>query len=274
VTIVRWQRGPWRSLQLSLLVIEVPPQGMIFGADRNRTVVRSFPDGSTTSEQQSVCKIVRWPGERALAASVGSGGVGKRATNDWLLDFMGRNSEFAEPKQVAERLCTTLQEDFGGKLEMLIVEFGAFAQRGPVVVPEMWHISNVHGMNVWTGEYNAPTATFGVSEQILGERFKGTMPEVLKTRLKFSAESWEPFWFHQTVGLDVFNTLEKSLSNGFAQLQRTRGLRLPATLPDWERYTRMKVLMFGAFFEAFAEPGSRYVGGGADVFSIPWPEKL
>jgi hypothetical protein len=35
----------------------------------------------------------------------------------------------------------------------------------------------------------------------------------------------------------------------------------------------MWVLMYGALFEAFGVPGERYVGGGADVLSIPWPSE-
>jgi hypothetical protein len=42
-------------------------------------------------------------------------------------------------------------------------------------------------------------------------------------------------------------------------------------LRDWERHAKMQVLTYGAYFEAFGAPGQRYVGGGADTLSMPWP---
>ena len=34
----------------------------------------------------------------------------------------------------------------------------------------------------------------------------------------------------------------------------------------------MSVLTYGAYFEAYKGPGEQYVGGGADVVSLAWPE--
>jgi len=33
----------------------------------------------------------------------------------------------------------------------------------------------------------------------------------------------------------------------------------------------MSILTYGAYFEAYRGVGEQYVGGGADVVSIPWP---
>ena len=68
--------------------------------------------------------------------------------------------------------------------------------------------------------------------------------------------------------------LSEGMRQAFAVLHQERRLRPPESLQDWERHCRMWVLMYGAYFDAFGEPGQRYVGGGADVLSIPWPDDL
>jgi hypothetical protein len=76
------------------------------------------------------------------------------------------------------------------------------------------------------------------------------------------------------MNLAVFNTVSSAVKQAFAVLQRSGHLPPPQNLDDWERHARMWVLIYGAYFEAFGAPGQRYVGGGADVLSIPWPDNL
>jgi hypothetical protein len=262
---------------MSILLIEVLPQGMIFAADRNVTVDW---EGSNKGEtvlyraQEIGSKIVRWPHSRALIGAAGLGEIGGQSTYDWLYDFVGDHVDFTEPAAVAMDLRDRLQDEVGNlnPPEGLIVEFGCFAKHDAVTVPEMWHVSNIHGMNKETGDYDPPTNRFGVSERILGYHFKDIQPRDLRAVLKRLADEHNPFWFHQGINLTVFNTLEQEVKKAFRVLQRLGKLEPPHSLQEWERHARMWVLIYGAYFEAFGEPGEKFVGGGADVLSIPWPE--
>jgi hypothetical protein len=262
---------------MSILIIEVLPQGMIFAADRNVTVTREMSGDSETivyQAQEIGSKIVRWPHERALVGAVGLGEISGQSVYDWLYDFVGDHVDFGNPETVALDLRDRLQDTVGrlDPPERLIVEFGTFTQRDGTTVPEMWHITNVHGWNNQTGEYDPPTKTFGAAEQICAKQLKDTPPNEIRAELQTRAASLDPSWFHQGINLTFFNVLEQGVKAAFRTLLEIGKLEPPRSLKDWERHAQMWVLVYGAYFEAFGEPGERLVGGGADVLSIPWPE--
>lgn len=63
------------------------------------------------------------------------------------------------------------------------------------------------------------------------------------------------------------------MKEAFRVLQAAGVLPPPNSLEDWERHAKMWILTFGAYYEAFGGPGEKYVGGGADILSIPWPNQ-
>jgi len=271
-------KGQAEGTPMSTLLIYVLPQGMVFAADRNITVtVPTQADGTGPpvmyQAQDTACKIVRWPRRQALVGYVGLAEIGQQSTHEWLYDFVGDHVNFIDSKQVALDLREKLQETVGDldPPQHLIVEFGTFAIQDGVIVPEMWHVTNVHGMNEKTGEYYAPEKDFRASEQILGNHLKHIRADKLREELRDCADRHDPFWFHQSIDLAIFNTLESAVKAGFKILQDHGRIHPPATLEDWERHARMWILVYGAYFEAFGGPAEKYVGGGADVLSIPWP---
>lgn len=153
-------------------------------------------------------------------------------------------------------------------------QFATFVRREGHIIPEFWHITNIPDLAA-DGEYLPATETFMASERLLGVHLKGhATPKDIRTVLRNFAEASNPFWFHQGLNLAVFNTVSTAVKQAFAVLQGAGRLPRPQNLADWERHARMWVLIYGAYFEAFGAPGQRYVGGGADVLSIPWPEDV
>ena len=257
---------------VSILVCELLPDGIVFAADKNVTTVTFNASGERVSTVQDLgSKILRWPKHRALLGYVGAASVGGQTMYDWLYDFIGDHFDFTEPAVVANDMCTRLQKELGGtKAQQSIVEFAAFATRDGCVVPEFWHITNVHGLTE-TG-YQPASETFIASEQLLRGHLKDQLtPANIRDFLYKRAMAFDPFWFHQGFDLSVFNTVTEAARQAFVALQQCGKLPHPQTLADWERHARMRVLTYGAYFEAFGEPGQRFVGGGADVLSIPWP---
>ena len=262
---------------MSILIIEILPQGMIFAADKNVTVSEEIErlEGVAVYQAQDVgSKILRWPHNRGLIGAVGLAEIGGRSIYDRLYDFVGDHVDFSDPGSVATDLRDLLQR-IAGNLnppEELIVEFGTFTKRDGVTVPEMWHVTNIHGINKQTGEYDPPINEFRAAEQICGVHLKDTPVRNIKSHLATRAALHDPFWFHQGISLVVFNTLEQGVKEAFRALQGYGSLQPPKTLKDWEAHARMWVLIYGAYFEAFGDPGQKFVGGGADVLSIAWPD--
>jgi hypothetical protein len=255
---------------MSIFVSEVLADGIVFAADKNITLTRS---GSSTV-QDSGSKILRWPKRKALLGYVGCAQIGNQTMHDWLYDFIGAHIDFTEPEAVANDMRDRLQNEIGGAGSRgTIVQFATFVRRKGHIVPEFWHVTNIHGL-AENGEYLPASDAFGATERLLGVHLNQATPQNIRTVLRQCAEEFNPFWFHQGINLTVFNTLSGAVKQAFAALQKSGHLSPPQSLADWERHARMWVLIYGAYFEAFGEPGQRYVGGGADVLSIPWPDAL
>ena len=250
--------------------------GFVFAADKNVTITKLDGHGNGVSTVQDLgSKILRWPRRKALVGYVGCAQVGGQTMYDWLYDFMGEHIAFTEPAAVANDMRDRLQRELGGPgATRSIVEFATFARKEGHVVPEFWHITNVHGL-LATG-YQPASDTFIAAEQLLGVHLKNEQisPANIRDYLRSCASQFRPFWFHQGFGLPVFNTVSEAARQAFVLLQQSGQLSPPQTLDDWERHARMWVLNYGAYFEAFGAPGEKYVGGGADVLSIPWPTTL
>lgn len=260
---------------MSILVCEVLPIGIVLAADRNVTITSSDRQGNAISQVQDLgSKILRWPKNRALLGYVGCATVRGQSMHDWLYDVMGDHIGFTDPEVVANDLRDRLQSEIGGPgAPRSIIQFATFARKGGTVVPEYWHVTNVHGIT--NGEYDSPSETFLASERLLGFHLReAASPQNIRQYLDTCAQQFQPFWFHQGIDLAVFNTITEAARQAFVYLHRAGCLAPPQSLQDWERHARMWVLTFGAYFEAFGAPGQRYVGGGADVLSIPWPEDL
>lgn len=261
---------------MSIFVCEVLADGIVFAADKNVTITKIDGQGNCVSTVQDLgSKILRWPKRKALLGYVGCAQVGSQTMHDWLYDFMGEHIAFTEPAVVANDMRDRLQREIGGAdAPQSIVEFAAFAKREGHIVPEFWHITNVPGLTA-TG-YSPSSDTFAATEQLLGVQLKNEQisPANIRDYLRNCTSQFRPCWFHQGFGLHVFNTVSEAARQAFAILQQSGQLPPPQTLDDWERHARMWVLSYGAYFEAFGAPGQKYVGGGADVLSIPWPTTL
>src|ERR1022692_3464189 len=96
---------------MSLLIIEVLPQGIVFAADRFITVTTR--DGADPQllycGQDTGSKILKWPHGKALIGAVGNCSIEGRSLYDWLYDFIGDHIRFKSSEEVAYDLRDRLQ---------------------------------------------------------------------------------------------------------------------------------------------------------------------
>ena len=267
---------------MSILVVQILPQGIIFGADRNVTETSTdvITGGTTTIKhiygQSQRPKVLRWPNNKALVGYVGAAEIAGRPTDEWLYDFIGWN---IYPNSLQE-LAFTLRDEVenrrkidegSSEAEPLIIHLGGFEKRGKYWVPEIWFIRNVY--KLIDGEYDDFRKEYQCSEELWKPEYFGyTTPENIRSELKRIAEAFEPFWFHQGFGLRTFNVLEAYMRDGFKYLVNYHpGHSYPATLKEFERHLKMSILIYESYFQAFKGPAEQYVGGGVDTVKIDWP---
>jgi len=265
---------------MSILVVQVLPQGIIFGADRNitQTIISSDSSGKSVTVirgQSQRPKVLRWPNRRALVGYVGAAKIGDIPTDEWLYDYIGDHLEFDSFEELAQDLADTVEHqralDEGERLpEVLVIHLAGFEERDALQLPIVWYIRNSRGMS--NGDYVDIRKEFLFTEEFWGY-FPSILPRDIRKQLNYLAEKNQPFWFHQGLDLGTFNTLESYLRGALALLWETHPAHSrPQTLGEWEKHLKMTILTYEAYYQAFRGPGEQYVGGGVDTVSLKWPE--
>jgi hypothetical protein len=259
---------------MSILVIEVLHEGVIFGADRNITT--QYDDGTTRQESQS-SKVLTWPHEKCLFGFVGAATMGNLPMRDWLAAIKDSFRDIDSLEAIAGELHKKVQmqrdkDDAHKSPEPLIIHIGGFEKKDGFWVPVVWVIRNTHK----TGRFGyldirhefCCTEVFRTNDLV-----KDIDASEIRKSLKVLAKQFRPFWFHQGIDLFTFNVLHGAVKSAFRLLcEQHPDHDIPITLHEWEKHVRMQVLMYGAYFEAFRSEDKQFVGGGADVVSTPWPE--
>jgi hypothetical protein len=178
-------------------------------------------------------------------------------------------------EQIASTLAHEVQEqravDEGSKpADPMILHVGGFEEKNSSLAPSIWFIRNVYELGQYG--YLDTRKEFAVTEEFW-KYFPGTEPSEIRDRLRVLAKQFNPFWFHQGIDLFTFNVLQGAIKDSFRLLceQHPRH-EIPRTLEEWSCHTKMQVLMYGAYYQAFHPQGAQYVGGGADVLTVPWPD--
>jgi hypothetical protein len=264
------------SRRVSILVVHLVPEGMLFAADRNITATLPSRDGYLLRGQLQRPKVLKWPNRDAIVGYVGEGRIGDTPTDEWLYAFIGRNIEFSDYTTLGQTLGTELEAamqagDIAGPLTL---HLGGFEQHDGQWTPRIWFIHNTAGLD----DYGPIQGTaFVWSDEIANEPYypDKTGDEIRDAvRANVAAGSLLSFSFRQGYDLGAFNAIDTGLRDAMQAIVHGHPLNLhpfPTSLDEWAKHLRMAVLGYSAYFGAFYAPYEQYVGGGADVVSAPWP---
>lgn len=260
---------------MSILIIEVLSEGIIFGADRN--ITSTYTNGTTL--QNSQCsKVFKWPNDEILFGSVGNAEINGRPINEWLnsikSDFDGMQSIEEISKKLSSKIEEQRRSDEGSNpARPFIAHLGGFVKKVSYEesywVPEIWFIRNTHKL----GKYKYLDYKKGyLCTEEFWKYFENIDISEIRKVLKVQAKRFDPFWFHQGLDLLTFNVLQNSIKSSFKLLCESHPDHdIPTNLTEWSKHVKMQILMYGSYFEAFHSEGKRFVGGGADIIFIPWP---
>lgn len=257
---------------MSILVVECLSEGLIFGGDRNITI--TTPDGSTTQKSDHP-KVLKWPNDNYLFGFVGAAQIAAMPMHEWLSTLTEEFRSKTSLKDIVVELNNKVKtqriiDEGNSPAQPLIIHIGGFEKKDNYWIPQVWFIRNVyeHGQFGYLDirkEFDCDDAFY--------KEFKDVHPSEIRKVLKVQAKQFKPFWFHQGIDLFTFNVLQESIKSSFRLLcQRHPDHGIPTTLEEWSKHVRMQVLMYGAYYEAFNSMDEQYVGGGADVISLSWPD--
>jgi hypothetical protein len=258
---------------MSILVVEIVSEGMIFGADRNITL--STADGRTQQDRPQR-KVLRWPNERTLFGFVGAASINGQPIENWLQSIRPQFANCSGLEQIAQNLRTLIEaqrdaDEGAGPAQGMLVHIGGFEQRDGFWLPHVWHITNTPRLGLY-GYLDFSKNYTCIEHMYLNPPLKDIHPSELQRFLGVLAKQFQPFWFHQGLDLFTFNVLDSAIRSSFKLLcERHPDHTIPTSLEEWSKHVKMQVLMYGAYYEAFRPIGQRYVGGGADIEYLAWP---
>jgi hypothetical protein len=256
---------------MSILVIEVVSEGLIFAADRNITMQHASGSVSRGTPQP---KVLRWPKDDVLFGFVGAATLNGKPIHEWLEDVRSEFASIATLKELSEKLSVRIQnqraQDEGSSAaQPMIVHIGGFEVRDGSNTPSIWYIRNVYKLGQFG--YLDFRKDYQVTEEFW-RYFPNIDASEIRDHLKVIAKQFQPFWFHQGIDLLTFNVLQEAIKSAFRLLcQQHPRHDIPVTLQEWSQHARLQVLMYGAYYEAFHAPPQQAVGGGADVVTLSWP---
>jgi hypothetical protein len=269
---------------VSILVVQLVRDGLLFGADRNVTTKLSRGAEVLATGQSLHPKVLKWPNHDVVVGYVGRATIREGVyIDEWLYDFIGRNlhadlSQLTHEnlKQLAYELKDRLEFELSGKVAdaAMVLHLGGFVEDADQWKPEVWYIHNTEA------PYVNVRAKFDVSEEI-PKYFPGMTGDQIQTEVERRAQAWQPFWFHQGYDLPTFNLLDEVLRDGMRAIVQTHpdhlhplpdSLFYEDSLREWSKHLEMAILSYGAYFAAFYQPFKQFVGGGADVVWAARPQ--
>jgi hypothetical protein len=279
-----FQSSKWR-FQMSILLSAYFPEGIVFAADKNSTLLYLTPDGVTQDvEPGSATKVFPWPRNKAVVGYVGLGTLAGNSMDEWMRRFIAETADFDDLRSVAHQMRDRVEEDFqrdypeGTDVSKygLIIHLGGFTYDTDKPVPAMYHFSNT-GLDPNSG-YKPATSNFKQPrDSIRGMGRKAGVTDASDYRpwLEQMYSKRHLVWFNNGLWLVAFNIFKEGLwqtLNAVRQSNAVPDLPDKLSLPDRVAYCKMAVDLYGSFFRHHFPPRYRSVGGGVDAQSIAWPE--
>jgi hypothetical protein len=247
---------------MSLLLVQVVPEGILLGADRNITSEFTMHDGNVevaVTGQSERPKVLKWPNHEVIVGYVGAGHIEGQPTDEWLYAFIGRHLEFPNLDALAQTLSGDLDRlfragDFGGPM---ILHLAGFEWLDADWTPRVHYIRNTTDLHP-DGRYELGNR-FECREELsrpdyFGNKRGSEIRDSLRT---------EVFTFRQGYDLGSFGLIAEALHQAMMVIIHEHPLKphpAPTTLPEWRKHVAFNIHAYGAYFAAFYPPFEQYVG--------------
>jgi len=267
---------------MSILLSAYFPEGIVFAADKNATLLYDTPQGAEQDVEVGVAtKVVPWAFRRAVAGYCGLGNLAGLSLAEWLRQFAAKTRDFTDLEHLAIQMREEIQRDFEHDFPPdrdvaeagLIVHLGGFRQHEGTWVPAMFYFSNVPGLTQ-DGGYTPAIRTFSSPRDDLRKFVDRAGAPDFRTWLGKFYDDGNLLWFNNGLYYPAFNVFKESVWRALVALRISQYAALLGTpsLSDRVAYCRMAIDLFDSFFRHHFLPRYRSVGGGSDAEQVSWPE--
>jgi hypothetical protein len=268
---------------MSILLSAYFPEGIVFAADKNVTLLYETPGGIEQDvEVGATTKVIPWTHRRAVVGYCGLGRLAGLSMEEWMRQFAAQTRDFDDLGALAMQMQEMIQRDFnrdhpeGVNINhaRLIVHLGGFIFEDGVAVPAMYYISNVRSSDD-RGRYGKAVRDFNSPSDQLHTHVVNEGARNFRSWLEQYYRQGNLVWFNNGLNFAAFNVFRAYLWQTLTKLRELSYISLPRqpSLEDRIAYCKMAVELFDSFFRHHFPPRYRSVGGGADAEWVPWPHE-
>ncbi len=268
---------------MSILLSGYFPEGIVFVADKNATIISSTASGSKQYVEPTFTKVLSWPRSNALIGFVGLGELAGLPLDEWLRVFIAGTRDFTCIDTLALQLHEQIQNDFNKdypsnidcKEQILIIHLGGFAVRNDISVPVMYHIWNHKGLDEESGSYKEASRVFDISEDF--EKYfhqwwsPAGYPNDVRARIIDLSNRNKFIWYNNGAYIGAFNVFKAFIWQSLEEIRRAGFLTHESGIFERIAFCKMAVEVFSAYFIHHHIPEDRIVGGGIDCVYSAWP---
>jgi hypothetical protein len=259
---------------MSLLVVYLVPEGIIFAADRNL----SAPSGGRLVTVDEAAKVLRWPDGSAILGYVGRARVDDEPAETWLQRFISAHPRTYNLRAVCRDLADALEHAMRNvpcDRRGMIVHVAGFDRRDPGALPLIFYVRDIEVQP--DGSFKRLLRFESRDELKRRDYFDDKTGAQIRAELRATTAQDPIPWFSFRQGFDLsaFNDLDKALwwfrDRLVAGASRERKHPAPTSIAEWTKFVKLSVLGYEAYFQAFYDADEQLVGGGVDVVSLEWP---
>lgn len=250
---------------MTVIWVEVTPQGILIGGDKHRT---HFRITGAIAGYSVVTKVFKTPNRKVIVGAAGLGRFGGKDKSKWLKEkIVPLQDEPIETiaQSVHSDIVATYDAEFrNGDPQCFIVDIAGYRKDGEMWVPAVYYISNC--WSIVNGNLTDVRHDFGQYPEIITiERCQGLDPATIVQRIGERANAGNPVWIYHTPLVGQFRAEAEQRLNQWLSKHGT-----PRTLSMWERQVKQTIVAWSAYVKT--QLNNETVGGGADVVSVAPPK--
>jgi len=255
---------------MTLILTHINRYGIVHASDSNLT----GSDNKDAGTGQKTFPITFLQAGLTVAGAYSVSGI---AMHRWMSDFIQRQQK--EENVTLETFCNKLKDELQTKMTTTekmngsLIHVAGYVEDESLSHPEFWFISNVHGINETTGEYQNVDETFAISEDFWNRDCpRGHLMEAFKDE---NDSSWQYYVNGFTPGRIGYNVVSKKLVDFFSEIWSVKEWRFrpPKSLKETEILVKLYMQVINDLF-LLSDYSAKVIGGDTQTLIIDRPNNI
>ena len=255
---------------MTLIITHINRYGIVHASDSNLT----GSDHKDAGTGQKTFPITFLKAGLTIAGSYSVSGI---TMDKWMNDFIERQQK--NQGITLETFCKNLKDELQTKMTTAekmngsLIHVAGYVEFENTSHPEFWFISNVHGINETTGEYENVDETFAISEDFWNRDCPlGHLMEAFKDENVFY---WQLYINGYAPGRIGYNVVSKKLDEFFSGIWGVKDwkFRQPKSLKEIEILVKLYMQVINDLF-ILSDYSANFIGGGTQTNLINKPDNI